>query len=120
MLPEMERSQIQSQNQSHGYRYSKCSIQRNYILDGNSQEMYQKVPIRENNTQSNHIPIPVSDQADQLPSTEVAFSHSVLSMEGVFCHSDTSVEGNLPCHSVLPTEGGSQMNCSSISETADL
>ena len=38
----------------------------------------EKVTI-EQNTQSNHIPIPVSDQADQLLSTEVAFGHSVPS-----------------------------------------
>ena len=78
----------------------------------------EKVPI-EQNTQSNHIPISVSDQADQLPSTEIAFSHSVPSTEGVFCHSDMSVEDNLPCHSVLSMEGGSQMNCASISETVE-
>ena len=78
----------------------------------------EKVPM-EQNTQSNHIPIPVSDQADQLPSTEAAFCHSVLSTEGVFCHSDTSLEENLSCHSVPSTEGGSQMNCASISEMAE-
>ena len=39
MLPEMERTQIQSQIQSHGHRYSKSPIQRNYILDGYSKEM---------------------------------------------------------------------------------
>ena len=44
----------------------------------------EKVPIEQTNTQSNHIPISVSDPADQLPSTEEAFSHSVPSMEGVF------------------------------------
>ena len=79
----------------------------------------EKVPIKQTNTQSNHIPIPVSDQADRLPSTEVAFSHSVPSTEGVFSHSDTSVEENLPCHSVPSMEEGSQMNCASISEMAE-
>ena len=34
----------------------------------------EKVPIEQTSTQSNHIPISVSDQADQLPSMEVAFS----------------------------------------------
>ena len=79
----------------------------------------EKVPIKQTNTQSNHIPISVSEQSNQLPSMEVAFSHSVLSTKGVFCHSDTSVEDNLPCHSVPTTEGGSQMNCSSISEMVE-
>ena len=79
----------------------------------------EKVPIEQTSTQSNHIPISVSDQADQLPSTEVAFSHSVLSMEGVFCHSDMSAEENLPCNSVPSMEGGSQMNCASISEMVE-
>ena len=75
----------------------------------------EKVPIE----QSNHIPSSVSDHADQLPSMEVAFGHLVPSMEGVFCHSDTSAEENLPCHSVLSTEGGSQINCASISEMVE-
>ena len=75
----------------------------------------EKVPIE----QSNHIPNSVSDQADQLPSTEVAFGHSVPSTEGVFCHSDTSAEENLPHHSVPSMEGGSQMNCASISEMVE-
>ena len=37
-------------------------------------------------------------------------------MEGVFCHSDTLAEENLPCHSVPSMEEGSQMNCASLSE----
>ena len=72
-----------------------------------------------NRIQSNHIPISVSDQADQLLSMEVSFSHSVPSTGGVFCHSDTSVEENLPCNSVPSMEGGSQMNCASISEMVE-
>ena len=79
----------------------------------------EKMPIKQTNTQSNNIPIPVSDQADQLPSMEVAFGHSVPSTEGVFCHSDTSAEENLPCHSVPSMEKGSQMNCASISEMVE-
>ena len=79
----------------------------------------EKVPIE----QTNQIPISVSDPApdhtDPLPSTEGVFGHSVPSMEGVFCHSVMSAEENLPCHSVPSTEGGSQMNCASISETAE-
>ena len=74
--------------------------------------LVEKVPIEH----SNHIPIPV---LDQLPSIEGVFGHSVLSTEGVFCHSDMSAEGNLPCHSVLSMEGGSQLNCASISEMAE-
>ena len=79
----------------------------------------EKVPFKQINTQSNHIPILVSDQADQLPSTEGVVSHSVPSTEGAFCHSVTSAEGKLPCHSVPSTEEGSQMNCASISEMAE-
>ena len=75
----------------------------------------EKVPIK----QTNHIPIPDSDQADRVLSMEVAFGHSVPFTEGVFCHSDMSVEENLPCHSVPSTEGGSQMNCASISEMVE-
>ena len=77
-----------------------------------------KVPI-EQNTQANYIPIPVSDPADQLLSMEGVFCHSVPPTEGIFCHSDTSVEGNLPCQLVPSMEGGSQMNCASISEMAE-
>ena len=79
----------------------------------------ENVSIKQTNTQSNHIPNPVSDQADQLTSTEVAFDHSVPSTEGVFSHSDMSAEENLPCHSVPSMEEGSQMNCTSISEMAE-
>ena len=71
-------------------------------------------------------------EADPLASTEGVFSHSVTSMEGVFSHSVTSTEGVFG-HSVLPTEAvslvsteaaplteeRSQMNCASISDTAD-
>ena len=53
----------------------------------------EKVPIEQTHTQSNHIPISVSDQTDQLSSMEEAFSHSVPSMEGVFSHSVLSTEG---------------------------
>ena len=77
----------------------------------------EKVPIKQNN----QIPIPVSDplRADQLPSKEGVFSHSVPLMEGVFCHSVTSAEENLSYHLVPSTEGGSQMNCASISEMVE-
>ena len=75
-----------------------------------------KVPIEQN---TNQTPIPVSDRADQLPSMEGVFCHSVLPTEGVFCHSVMSAEGNQPCHSVPSMEEGSQMNCASISEMAE-
>ena len=83
----------------------------------------EKVPTEQvtpNNAQ-NPIPIsdPGSDHTDQLPSMEGVFSHSVPSTEGVFCHLVTSAEENSPCHSVPSMEGGSQMNCASISETAE-
>ena len=77
----------------------------------------EKVSIEQDNT--NQIPVPVSDQAEQLPSTEGVFCHSVPSKEGVFSHSVLPVEENLPCHSVLSTEEGSQMNCASISEMVE-
>ena len=64
-------------------------------------------------------------ESDPLMSTEGVFSHSVMSTEGVFSHSVMSMEGVF-CHSVLPTEekslgstDRSQMNCASISDTAD-
>ena len=79
----------------------------------------ERVPIEQAQIQSNHIPISVSDQANQLPCMEGAFSHSVLPMEGVFCHSDTSAEENLPCHLVPSMEEKSQMNCASISEMVE-
>ena len=72
----------------------------------------EKVPIKQNNMQNNHTPIPILDQ-------ETAVGHSVPSTEGVFCHSDTSAEENSPCHSVPSMEGGSQVNCASISEMAE-
>ena len=83
----------------------------------------EKVPIEQvtpNNVQ-NSIPVsdPVPDRADQLPSTEGVFRHSVPSTEAVFCHSVMPVEENLPCHSVLPTEARSQMNFAGISDTAE-
>ena len=44
----------------------------------------EKIPIEQAQIQTNHIPISVSDQADQLSSIKVAFSHSVPSTLGVF------------------------------------
>ena len=53
-------------------------------------------------------------EADPLTSTEGVFSHSVTSTEGVFCHSVPSTEAD-----PLTSTDRSQMNCASISNTAD-
>ena len=75
-------------------------------------------------------------EADPLTSMEGVFSHSVTSMEGVFGHSVMSTAGvfghsvmstaGVFGHSVPPTEAvplasmdRSQMNCASISDTAE-
>ena len=55
-------------------------------------------------------------EADPLTSTEGVFSHSVTSMEGVFCHSVPSTEAD-PLTST--EDSSSQMNCASISDTAE-
>ena len=83
----------------------------------------EKVPIKQVTPDNMQNPIlasiPGPARTDQLLSTEGVFRHSVLSTEGVFCHSVMSAKENLPCHSVLSMEGGSQMNCASISEMAE-
>ena len=56
-----------------------------------------------------------STEAAPVTSTEGVFSHSVPSTEGVFCHSVPPTE-TAPLTS---TEDRSQMNCASISNTAD-
>ena len=53
-------------------------------------------------------------EADPLTSMEGVFSHSVMSTEGVFCHSVLSTEAD-----PLASTDKSQMNCASISNTAD-
>ena len=53
-------------------------------------------------------------EADPLTSMEGVFSHSVTSMEGVFGHSVPHTEA-VP---LVPTDR-SQMNCASISDTAE-
>ena len=82
----------------------------------------EKVPIE----QTNHTPNSISDRTEQLPSTEGVFRHLVMSAvpstEGVFRHSATSVVPSTEdvfCHSVTSMEEGSQMNCASISKTAE-
>ena len=54
-------------------------------------------------------------EADPLTSTEGVFSHSVPSTEGVSCHSVPPMEAA----PLTSTEERSQMNCASISNTAD-
>ena len=54
-------------------------------------------------------------EADPLTSTEGVFSHSVTSTEGVFCHSVPPTEAD----PLTSTEERSQMNCASISDTAE-
>ena len=53
-------------------------------------------------------------EADPLTSTEEVFSHSVTSTEGVFCHSVPPTEAD-----PLASMDRSQMNCASITNTAD-
>ena len=62
-------------------------------------------------------------EADPLVSTEGVFSHSVTSTEGVFGHSVPPTEA-VPLASteaapLTPMEDRSQMNCASISDTAE-
>ena len=78
--------------------------------------------------------LPVSGHSDPLASTEGVFSHSVppteadplASTEGVFSHSVLPMEADSLAstegvfgHSVPLTEDRSQMNCASISDTAE-
>ena len=58
-------------------------------------------------------------EADPLASTEGVFSHSVTSTEGVFCHSVPPAEAAPVPTPLTPTEERSQMNCASISDTAE-
>ena len=97
-----------------------------------SVEKTQNEPNDQISSVSGHSVPPM--EADPLASTEGVFSHSVppteadplASMEGVFSNSVPSTEG-VSCHSVplteenplTSTEERSQMNCASISDTAD-
>ena len=78
----------------------------------------EKTP-NEPNNQISSIPVsghsvPLTEE-DPLTSTDRVFSHSVTSMEGVFCHSVLPMEEK----SLTSTEDRSQMNCASISDTAE-
>ena len=85
----------------------------------------EKTPNEPNNQISS---LPVSGhsipptEADPLTSTEGVFSHSLTSTEGVFCHSVPSMEAD-PLTSTeeksLASTDRSQMNCASISDTAE-
>ena len=85
----------------------------------------EKTP-NEPNNQISSLPVPghsvLSTEADPLTSTEGVFSHSVTSMEGVFCHSVPSTEAD-PLTSTeeksLASTDRSHMNCASISDTAE-
>ena len=57
-------------------------------------------------------------EADPLTSTEGVFSHSVTSTEGVFCHSVLPMEEK-DTDPLTSMEDRSQMNCASISDTAE-
>ena len=78
----------------------------------------EKTPNEPNNQISS---LPVSDhsvpptEADPLTSMEGVFSHSVTSTEGVFCHSVPPTEAD----PLTSTEDRSQVNCASVSDTAD-
>ena len=58
--------------------------------------------------------VPLTEESS-LTSTEGVFGHSVASTEGVFSHSVPPTEEN----SLASTEDRSQMNCASISNTAE-
>ena len=80
----------------------------------------------EPNNQISSLPVPAHSvpptEADQLTSTEGVFSHSVTSTEGVFGHSVPPTEADplTPAEAVpLTSTDRSQMNCASISDTAE-
>ena len=79
----------------------------------------EKVPIEQGIPENEQNLISISE--DQAPPTEGAFGHSVLSTEAVFSHSVTPTKEDLPHHLVPPTKATprSQMNCASISDTAE-
>ena len=58
--------------------------------------------------------VPLTEESS-LTSMEGVFCHSVMSTEGVFSHSVPPMEEN----SLTSTEDRSQMNCASISNTAE-
>ena len=80
----------------------------------------------EPNNQISSLPVPAHSvpptEADPLTSTEGVFSHSVTFTEGVFGHSVPPMEADplTPAEAVpLTSTDRSQMNCASISDTAE-
>ena len=78
----------------------------------------EKTP-NEPNNQISSLPVsghsvPLMEE-DPLMSMEGVFSHSLTSTEGVFCHSVPPTEKD----PLTSTEDRSQMNCASISDTAE-
>ena len=111
MFPEMERSQVQSQDRSHGTDTPNILSRETTFLMGILKKCLpvEKVPIEQIHT-PNSIPgrteQPPSTEGvlrhsapSMVPSTEGEFRHSVmpavLSTEGVFCHSVTSAVPSL-------------------------
>ena len=82
-------------------------------VSGHSVPLMEGDPLTSTEGVSSHSVPPV--EGDPLASTEGVFSHSVTSTEGVFCHSVPPMEEN----SLTSTEDRSQMNCASISNTAE-
>ena len=78
----------------------------------------------EPSNQISSLPVPGHSvpptEADPLASTEGVFSHSVTSTEGVFGHSVLPTEADpLAPAEAVPFMDRSQMNCASISDTAE-
>ena len=78
----------------------------------------EKTP-NEPNNQISSLPVPGHSvpptEADPLTPAEGVFSHSVTSTEGVFGHSVPPTDED----PLMSTEDRSQMNCASISDTAE-
>ena len=74
----------------------------------------EKVPNKPNN-QNSSLSVPGPTPGHSVTSTEAVFGHSVLPVEE---NSLASTEGVF-CHSVPSAEDRSQMNCASISDTAE-
>ena len=120
MLPEMERPQVQSEFEVMGIETPNLLSRETTLLMGIlkkclSVEKTQNEP----NDQISSLPVSGHSvppkEADPLASTEGVFSHSVLPTEADPLASTEGVFG----HSVPLTEDRSQMNCASISDTAE-
>ena len=70
--------------------------------------------------ESENVPNNVQNSSLSVPGPTPGHSgHSVMSTEGVFCHSVPAAEENTPCHSLTSMGDRSQMNCASISDMAE-